>query len=136
MMKIIFTQESKKTQLVLYQTLPMHYQPENCSRITTPKTDTPSTNAIETQHPFKLSTHCSQIIQFYDPSFFKYKICFQGFYLSDDYSLEITNSKTTTVTRPSTQNSWYTNQFIIIPRPMNISLDFRLLNNASVNECI
>ena len=31
--------------------------------------------------------------------------------------------------------SW-SHQFIIIPRPMNICLDFRLLNNGSVNECI
>ena len=34
------------------------------------------------------------------------------------------------------RNYWYTHQFIIIPRPMNICLDFRLLNHASVNECI
>ena len=33
---------------------------ENCSTSTTPKLDTLSTNAIETQHRIKLSTHCSQ----------------------------------------------------------------------------
>ena len=35
-------------------------------------------------------THCPQIIPFYDTSFFKYKYYFQGFFLSDDYSLNIT----------------------------------------------
>ena len=34
------------------------------------------------------------------------------------------------------RNYWYTHNFIIISRPMKICLDFRLLNNASVNECI
>ena len=35
-------------------------------------------------------THCPQIIPFYDTSFFKYKNYFQGFFLPDDYSLDIT----------------------------------------------
>ena len=35
------------------------------------------------------NTHCSQIIPFYDPSFFKYKNYFQGFFLPDDNSLDI-----------------------------------------------
>ena len=34
-------------------------------------------------------THCQQIIPFYDTSFFKYKNYFQGFFLPDDYSLDI-----------------------------------------------
>ena len=38
----------------------------------------------------KSLTHCSQIIPFYDTSFFKYKNYFQGFFLPDDYSLDIT----------------------------------------------
>ena len=52
---------------------------KNFSTITKPKPDTHSTDALETQQPIKFSTHCSQIIPFYDPSFFKYKNCFQGF---------------------------------------------------------
>ena len=35
-------------------------------------------------------THCPQILPFYDTSFFKYKNYFQGFFLPDDYSLDIT----------------------------------------------
>ena len=35
-------------------------------------------------------THCPQIVSFYDTSFFKYKNYFQGFFLPDDYSLDIT----------------------------------------------
>ena len=35
------------------------------------------------------STHTSQVIPFYDPSFFKYKNCFQGFFLPDDFSLDL-----------------------------------------------
>ena len=34
-------------------------------------------------------THCQQIIPFYDTSFFNYKNYFQGFFLPDDYSLDI-----------------------------------------------
>ena len=34
-------------------------------------------------------THCSQVIPFYDTSFFKYKNYFQGFFLPDDYPLDI-----------------------------------------------
>ena len=34
-------------------------------------------------------THCSQIIPFYDTSFFKYKNYFQVFFLPDDYSPDI-----------------------------------------------
>ena len=35
-------------------------------------------------------THCPRIIPFYDTSFLKYKIYFQGFFLPDDYPLDIT----------------------------------------------
>ena len=34
-------------------------------------------------------THCSHISPFYDPSFFEYKNCLQGFFLPDDYSLDL-----------------------------------------------
>ena len=53
-----------------------------------------STSAINVQtnssHTTPSSiTHCSQTIPFYDTSFFKYKNYFQGFFLPDDYSLDI-----------------------------------------------
>ena len=35
------------------------------------------------------SLHVSQVIPFYDPSFFKYKNYFQGFFLPDDFSLDL-----------------------------------------------
>ena len=35
-------------------------------------------------------THSPQVVLFYDPSFFKYKTYFQGFFLPDDYSLDLT----------------------------------------------
>ena len=34
-------------------------------------------------------THSSQLVPFYDPSFFKYKMYFQIFFLPDDYSLDL-----------------------------------------------
>ena len=34
-------------------------------------------------------TYSSQLVPFYDPSFFKYKKYFQGFFLPDDYSLDL-----------------------------------------------
>ena len=48
-----------------------------------------STAAINVQPNLPPTTHCSQIIPFYDPSFFKYKKYFQGFFLPGDYSLDI-----------------------------------------------
>ena len=55
------------------------------------KTTTPQefTSAINVQRNSPPVTHCSQIIPFYDTSFFKYKNYFQGFFLPDDYSLDI-----------------------------------------------
>ena len=43
-----------------------------------------STSVIDTTEPIKLSTHTSQVIPFYDPSFFKYRNYFQGFFLPND----------------------------------------------------
>ena len=54
-----------------------------------PKTPQQSTSAINVQTNSPSLTHCSQIIPFYDTSFFKYKNYFQGFSLPDDYSLDI-----------------------------------------------
>ena len=47
-----------------------------------------STSVINKTEPIKFSTHTSQIIPFYDP-FFKYKNYFQGFFLPDDFSLDL-----------------------------------------------
>ena len=49
-----------------------------------------STSAINVQTNLPSLTHCPQIISFYDTSFFEYKNYFQGFFLPDDYSLDIT----------------------------------------------
>ena len=49
-----------------------------------------SVSAINVQPNLPSLTHCQQIIPFYDTSFFKYKNYFQGFFLPDDYSLDIT----------------------------------------------
>ena len=67
-------------------------QTENYS---TPKQLTPNTaqkpvSAINVQPNLPSLTHCPQIIPFYDTSFFKYKIYFQGFFHPDDYSSDIT----------------------------------------------
>ena len=56
----------------------------------TPKTSQNSFSAINVQTNLPSLTHCPQIIPFYDTSFFKYKNYFQGFFLPDDYSLDIT----------------------------------------------
>ena len=55
----------------------------------TPKTPQQSISAINVQTNSPSPTPCSQIIPFYDTSFFKYKNYFQGFFLPDDYSLDI-----------------------------------------------
>ena len=54
-----------------------------------PNTIPESTSAIDIQTNSQPSTHCSQIIPFYDTTFFKYKNHFQGFFLPDDYSLDL-----------------------------------------------
>ena len=46
-------------------------------------------SAIDVQTNSQSITLCSQIIPFYDTSFFKYKNYFQGFFLPDDYSLDL-----------------------------------------------
>ena len=48
-----------------------------------------SKSSINVQTPSRPATHCSQIIPFYDNSSFKYKNYFQGFFLPDDYSLDL-----------------------------------------------
>ena len=48
-----------------------------------------TTSAIIVQTNSPSLTHYSQVIPFYDTSFFKHKNYFQGFFLPDDYSLDI-----------------------------------------------
>ena len=56
----------------------------------TRNTSQKSVSAINVQPNLPSLTHCPQIIPFYDTSFFKYKNYFQGFFLPDYYSLDIT----------------------------------------------
>ena len=67
-------------------------QTENYSTLnkSTSNTSQKSVSAINVQTKLPSLTHCPQIIPFYDTSFFRYKNYFQGFFLPDDYSLDIT----------------------------------------------
>ena len=64
---------------------------ENYSTLQQPPSTIPqeSASAISVQTNSPSPIHCSQIVPFYDTSFFKYKNYFQGFFLPDDYSLHI-----------------------------------------------
>ena len=66
-------------------------QTENYSTLnqSTHTTSQKSVSAINVQPNLPSLTHCQQIIPFYDTSFFRYKNYFQGFFLPDDYSLDI-----------------------------------------------
>ena len=55
----IYTRTPKDSKLFTHDTT---ITTEIFSTFTNPNSDTHSTNAIETQQPIKLSTHCSQII--------------------------------------------------------------------------
>ena len=89
MTTIIYTLESRSDSSFLPDTT---LQPEKFSTIKKSTSNTPQqcTSAINVQTNSPSPTHCSQIILFYDTSFFKYKNCFQGSFLADDYSLDIT----------------------------------------------
>ena len=89
MTKIIFTQEFQNLTLLSHKIL--HYKTENYSTLKqqSHNTSQKSISAINVQPNFPSLTHCQQIIPFYDTSFFKYKNYFQGFFLPDDYSLDI-----------------------------------------------
>ena len=54
-----------------------------------PKSSSETTSAIDVQTKSTSMTHSSQLVLFYDPSFFKYKMYFQGFFPPDDYSLDL-----------------------------------------------
>ena len=85
----IYTRIPKSDSSFLHDTT---LQTENYSTLnkSTPKTSKKSVSAINVQTNLPSLTHCPQIIPFYDTSFFKYKNYFQGFFLPDDYSLDIT----------------------------------------------
>ena len=87
--KHIYTRIPKSDSSFFYDTT---LQTENYSTLnkSTPKTSQKSVSAMNVQTNLPSLTHCPQIIPFYDTSFFKYKNYFQGFFLPDDYSLDIT----------------------------------------------
>ena len=66
-------------------------QTENYSTLKQPthNTSQKSVSAINVQPNLPPLTYCQQIVPYYDTSFFKYKNYFQGFFLPDDYSLDI-----------------------------------------------
>ena len=91
MMKIIssYTRIPKPDSSFLHDTT---LQTENYSTLNKSISNTPQkvVTAINVQTNLPSLTDCPQIILFYDTSFFKYKNYFQGFFLPDDYSLDIT----------------------------------------------
>ena len=85
----IYTRIPKSDSSFLHDTT---LQTENYSTLnkSTPKTSQKSVSAIKVQINLPSLTHCPHTIPFFDTSFFKYKNYFQGFFLPDDYSLDIT----------------------------------------------
>ena len=85
----IYTRIPKPDSSLLHDTT---LQRENYSTLNKSIFNTPqkSVSAINVQTNLPSLTHCPQIIPFYDTSFFKYKNNFRGFFLPDDYSLDIT----------------------------------------------
>ena len=85
-------------------------QTENYSTLNKSTSNTPQkyVTAKNVQTNLPSLTHCPQIILFYDTSFFKYKNYFQGFFLPDDYSLDITTLQQQQTQDPvlSTVYSW------------------------------
>ena len=103
----IYTRIPKSDSSFLHDTT---LQTENYSTLnkSTPKTSRKSVSAINVQTNLPSLTHCPQIIPFYDTSFFKYRNYFQGFFLPDDYSLDITTLQQQQVQDPvlRTVYSW------------------------------
>ena len=85
----IYTRIPKSDSSSLHDTT---LQTENYSTLnkSTPKTSQKSVSAKNVQTKLPSLTHCPQIIFSYDTSCFKYKNYFQGSFLPDDYSLDIT----------------------------------------------
>ena len=85
----IYTRIPKPDSSFLHDTT---LQTKNYSTLNKSISNTPqkSVSAINVQTNLPSPTHCPQILPFYDTSIFKYKNYFQGFFLPDDYSLDIT----------------------------------------------
>ena len=69
----------------------LHDKTETYPNIKTLMSTTPheSASAMNVQTQSHPTAKCSQILPFYDISFFKYKNYFEGFFLPDDYSLDL-----------------------------------------------
>ena len=87
MTKIIYIPQFQNLTLLSYKT--QHCKLKTLRQLT-PNTAQKYVSAIIVQPNLPSLTHSPQIIPFYDTSFFKYKNYFQGFFLPDDYSLDIT----------------------------------------------
>ena len=85
----IYTRIPKSDSSFLHDTT---LQTENYSTLKqlTPNTAEKSVSAINVQPNLSSLPHSPQTLPFHDTSFFKYKNSFQGFFLPDDYSLDIT----------------------------------------------
>ena len=114
MTKNIYTLEIQKFNSTFSTEETLHEQEETFS---TTKKSTPnkipkplseSTSAINVQTNSNPITLSQQILPFYDPSFFKYKTYFQGFFLPDDYSLDLKTLQTQQSQDPilRTVHSW------------------------------
>ena len=90
MTKIIYIPEFQNLTLLSYMT--QHYKQKTILLSTNqpPKTSQKSVSAINVQTNLPSLTHCPQTLPFYDSSFFKYQNYFQGCFLPNDYSLDIT----------------------------------------------
>ena len=88
MTKIIHTREFQKNVSSFSTDITLQ---ESYSTLKKSPSNTPqeSTSAINVQTNSPSLTHHPQVIPFYDTSFFKYKNYFQGFFLPDDFSLDI-----------------------------------------------
>ena len=69
----------------------LQHKTRTYSNIKSPMPTTPreSASAMNVQSHSRPTTDCSQKKPFYDTSFFKYKSYFQGFFLPEDYSLDL-----------------------------------------------
>ena len=85
----IYTRIPKSDSSFLHDTTLQTEKYSTLNKLTS-NTSQKSVSAINVQTNLPSLTHCPQITPFYDTSFFKYKNYFQGFFLPDDYSLDIT----------------------------------------------
>ena len=90
MTKIIYTLDFQKNDSS-FSTDKTLQEKEHYSTLKKSSSNTPqeTTSAINVQTNSPSLTHYPQVIPFHDTSFFKYKNYFQGFFLPDDYSLDI-----------------------------------------------